>query len=77
MNSINLVGVDLISRGDFGHSTRDVLFLASTAWLLIFTSEMALRASLTSLYYSGISGDLSLLPLVGRFCVVVRYMPLE
>jgi hypothetical protein len=77
MNSINLMSVILIGGKHFWYTASDLLFLTSTAWLLVLTPEMALRARLTGLDYSRVSSDLPFLSLVRGLCIVIGYMSLE
>jgi hypothetical protein len=77
MNSINPVYIVLIDGVSFGYPAGYLFLLAATAWLFVFTPEMALRASVTSLNYSCIAGDSTFLSLVGRSCVMIRNVSLE
>jgi hypothetical protein len=77
MNCINLMDVVFIWSRSFRYPAGYFLLLATTTWLFVFASKMALRASFTSLDNSGITSDLAFLPLTGRLCIVVCYMSLE
>jgi hypothetical protein len=77
MDSINPVYTFLFGGWGFGYHAEDLFLLAATAWLFVFTPEMALGASVTSLNYSCIANNFTFLSLAGRFCVVVCDMPLE
>jgi hypothetical protein len=61
----------------FRYMAGNLLLLASTAGLFVFTSEVTLRASLTGLYYSSIPGNFSPLTLISGLCIVICYMSLE
>jgi hypothetical protein len=77
MNSINLMDVILVGGKHFWYTASDLLFLTSTAWLLVLTPEMALRARLAGLNYSRVSGNLPFLSFVRGLCIVIGYMALE
>ena len=77
MNSIYLMDVILAGGKCFWYTASDILFPTSTAWFLVFTSEMALRARLASLHYSRISSNLPFLSFIRGLCVMICYMSLE
>ena len=77
MDSIDFVNLILVSSERIRYPTGNLLLFAPTAWLLVFTSEMALRTSLARLDHSGVTGNLALLPLAGGFGIVICYMSLK
>lgn len=77
MDSIDFVALILVCSKRLGYLAGYLLLSAPTAWLLIFTSEMALGAGFAGLDHSCVARNFTPLPLVGGFCVVVCYMSLE
>jgi hypothetical protein len=66
MNSIELIQVALIYHRSVRYTAGYVLLFTSTARLLVFTSQMALRTCLTGLYNSGVARNFALLAFIGR-----------
>lgn len=77
MNCINFMYVVFVCNRGFRYPAGYLLLLASTAWLLVFASKVALGTGFTGLNDSGIARDLALLPLACRLCVVICYMSFE
>lgn len=77
MHSVQFIDFVLIYSSILGNFARNILLPTSTTGFFVFTSEMALRASLTGLNHSIITCDLSFLSFVARLRVVVGYMSLE
>jgi len=77
MYSINFMGLVFVSTRSLWHATGNLLLLATTAWLFVFTSEMALRTGFTCLDDPGVAGNLAFLSFVGRLSCVIGYMSFE
>ena len=77
MYSIDLIDFSVIRRERFWHSTRDILLLATTAWLFVFAAEVTLGAGLARLHHSSVASNLSFLSFGSRVRAVVCYVPLK